>query len=514
MIDKINLSSEHKENIIDLDFFIKKRMSSFTNIRLEIYKNKIEKNFNASFPKFLNYFSKKNSCEISDSLSNFLAPWWLQAVLLLMDREELAEDILNNNFSIFHVDSNLSFYEFYNHSNIKEEIGGNKYLNCFIIALILKKKINFEVIESNKNQSILSVKRNKFNIKSYFNYFIIKTFFIINKIQKKSILFVSDISYYRKLQIIKNLILFKNFPILQEEEIISEKKISYNFHEQDIEHFLFSIFSNKILLEIFNKYQKYAPSKFENIVNFESFKGYINYLNTRALFESLRSKKSILKIFSHGGLFEALWTEEEITSKLVAASWTKANNKEVTSKYYVNKSNNRKGILISLFGHTKFVSRFRAGMTHFEFLNEYLDDIKQLLDQIDTLKRNYILRLPPGRKLDINIDDYRSKGFLIDKNTDIRQTLSESKIHIPTYNATLPFYSLLNDIPSIFFWRDNHFPLPKKYNEINSAFKAECILFNNATKLAKYLNNTNDDTIEYNWKKNNSLINKYKFQLF
>ena len=513
-MNELNLSSLNDIGIPDLNDFIKNNMKNNREIRSIDYKKKIFLNFNSSFKNFLIFFSKKHNCDLNNNLKNFLAPWWLQAIFLKMDREIIANNIIESNIKIFYVDKKIQAFEFLNHTQIKNEIGDNEILNKFIIALILKNKISHKIINTKIKINLNISKRKKKLKKIFLNQLIIFYLNFISKFKKLKLNILSDTSYYNKIDLIKKIFLCQILPIfILPEDDAKEKKV-FNYNDQNIDNFLYEIFSSKLLIDKFNDDFKIKISKNININKFISHKGYLNYLDIRSIFERLKLTSHNFEVYSHGGLFDAIWTEDEISAKVVNAKWIKSKQLAVNDKYYIKQSNDKNGILITLLGHSKFVSRFRSGITHYEFIHEYQNELENLLINLDTRKRNYILRLPPDRGIDINLEKYVLKGFKIDENADIRQTLSKVRIHMPTYNATLPFYSLINDIPSIFFWKKNHFPLPNKFDSIISDLIKAKILCEDSLGICHYLNNNSDNQIIDNWKDNSYILNRYKSLIF
>ena len=510
----INLSSLNIKKIINLENFINTKMENNDSIKSTNYKNKIYSNFNLTFKKFLIFFSSKHNCIIDNRLKNVLAPWWLQAVLFKMDREIISKNILNFNTILFYANEEVTLNELINHTQLKDEIGSNKILNNFIISLFLKDKLKYHLVKCDKNKQ-----SNKYRYKKrltkhlLINNFVILYLNFISLFKFLKLTILSDTSHYNRLNLFKDVLFCKVLPLLILPENNIKKQKTFKFNNFTVDSFLFELFSSE---EILNTYKKNFILKLsEKIVfnNYFSHKGYLNYLYIRSTFEKLKLPSHKLKIYSHGGLFDALWTEEEISTKLVGAQWLKSKNHEVNKKYSVKLKKKGEGVLISLYGHSTYVSRFRSGMTHYEFIHEYVPNIKSFLDSIDTTKRRYILRVPPNRIINLDFEKYKDIGFFLDNNTDIRKTLSEIKIHIPTYNATLPYYSLLNNIPSIFFWKKHHFPLPSKFNEVEDELKNIDILHEEPSNLSNYLNKFNDEYIIKNWNKNFKTLNNFKYLL-
>ena len=68
-----------------------------------------------------------------------MKPWWLQAVLLKLDREDFCDALLKKGVKNFICEKKIHFQPFLNHTDIKDKIGNDKNFNdFFLIALILK----------------------------------------------------------------------------------------------------------------------------------------------------------------------------------------------------------------------------------------------------------------------------------------------------------------------------------------------------------------------------------------
>ena len=149
-------------------------------------------------------------------------------------------------------------------------------------------------------------------------------------------------------------------------------------------------------------------------------------------------------------------------------------------------------------------------MTHHEYITEYTKSMEDFLTNLNKEKYKVKLRFPSDNRINKKIiDKYRNLGFELDTNKSINKSLSETRIHIPTYNATLPLYSIINNIPSIFFWNDNHFPLPHEFEGILTELKSKNLLFNHSSKLVNYLDVVTASEIKENWDTNNDLIKSF-----
>jgi hypothetical protein len=515
-IDLSSLNPDTISNLFTLQNF------NITKVRSVKYKELINKEFIKTFPLFCSFFAKKYNLENSQRLKNYLNPWWVQAVLFKLDRESIAKEIVASDITSYTCYSDVSLEPFSDHTDIKNKIGSCLKLNYFYLALLLKDyNLDFIKIKGNnysdkQSQEALTQKGNKETLKNFLqvflNYYVIK----ISSLFGKSFILITDTSNFSKFNLLLNILMCKHLPVF---ELIEDKKnmnlneIKFSINDFDATNFLFEIFSSSELFRVFIKYNL-EPQNVSEVI---SYKGYINNLNTRSFITSIYQNAENINIYPHGGLNHAVWTEEQITSELSGAKWKQIQIHKNERKYYVNRKSakQKNGILITLFSHTNFVSRFRAGMTHHEYLTEYLTDINFFLRNINTSDHKIRLRLPLDNRTTIdNISEYKNLGFEIDNIANFNDSIALSEIHIPTYNATLPFYSLINNIPSIFFWRDHHFPMPETFKNINYQLNDNKIIFNNPKDIAEHINNNSIQDIQANWIKNQNLINEYKSLIF
>lgn len=505
--DYINLTSSNQEGFgvlsFDEDF-------NFDNIKSPSYKQRIINEFYESFDHFIDFFSKKFSIKKNKRLKNFLKPWWLQAVFFKLDRQDLANTILKKGIKSFICDDQLEFIPFYNHTDIKNKIGNDSSLNNFFIALLLKEeRINFNLAPSPKNQNFFYT-GNKFyfvnKAKNLLQIIITAYVKIFSKLFLKRFQIITDTSNYSRKYILINTIKCNFLPFIEQNDchVNNHRTKRFIFENINSNDFLFEIFSSRNLLENFHKFRLGK----QNASSVKTHKGYLNNLYTRSFITANLNDNRKIQIYPHGGLNHALWTEEQMTGEICKAEYKNIKINPNESKYSVNTNNNCKhDLLVTLFGHTKFVSRFRSGMTHHEYSTEYLKNVDYFLRYLDQEKYKVKLRLPIDNRANKNlILMYEDLGYEIDQNHSINESLSQSRIHIPTYNATLPIYSIINNIPSLFFWNDNHFPLPKKFDEIINSLKKENLLFNDSDDLINYINNVSVKEIKNNWQLNSELI--------
>ena len=86
----------------------------------------------------------------------------------------------------------------------------------------------------------------------------------------------------------------------------------FDFDEINFEEFLYDMFASKNLIENLNRH------KIENIniSSAKSHKGFINNLHTRSSLFALLKDMNKVKLYPHGGLTNAIWTEEKLSTEL------------------------------------------------------------------------------------------------------------------------------------------------------------------------------------------------------
>lgn len=510
--DLLDLTSINQEN---LNVILSANELNLKGIRSKSYKIRIIEEFDNSFNNFLLFISTKYNLEKDSRLQNFLKPWWIQAVLLKLDREDFCEALLQKGVKNFICEKKIHLQPFLNHTDIKDKIGNDKNFNDFLIALILKKhEIKFSCTNSSKNYGVIKTLLKKTfleRLKSSLQNLMLKYVSICSKIFGKNFEIVTETSNYSRKEIILGTIKCKLLPLIELNDIflsdIHEVK-EFDFDKINFDEFLYEMFASKNLIKNFNKY------KIENInVSFaKSHKGFINNLNTRSFITALLKDMSKVKLYPHGGLTNAIWTEERLSTELSGAKFQNTRINKDERKYFVNTNNQNVqfDLLVTLFGHTKYVSRFRSGMTQHEYITEYIKGMEHFLTNLNKDKYKVKLRFPSDNRFNKKIiDKYSSSDFEFDTNKSINKSLSETRIHIPTYNATLPLYSIINNIPSIFFWNDNHFPLPSIFENTLTELKSKNLLFNHSKELVNYLNEVTASEIKENWNTNNDLIKSF-----
>lgn len=510
--DFLDLTSTNQEN---LDVILSADEFNLKGIRTQSYKTRIIEEFNNSFDNFLLFVSRKYNLEKDLRLQNFMKPWWLQAVLLKLDREDFCHALLQKGVKNFICEKKIDLQPFLNHTDIKDKIGNDKHFNDFLIALILKKHgIKFSCSNSSKNYGFIkTVFKKTFieRLKSILQNLMLKYVSICSKIFGKNFEIVTDTSNYSRKEIIFGTIKCKLLPLIDLNDIFSSDTheiTEFNFDEINFDEFLYNMFVSNNLIKNFNKYKINNT----NVSLAKSYKGFINNLNTRSFITARLKDMNKVKLYPHGGLTNAIWTEEKLSTELSGAKFQNIRINKDEKKYFVNTNNQNKkfDLLVTLFGHTKYVSRFRSGMTHHEYITEYIKGMEYFLSNLNKDKYKVKLRFPSDNRFNKKIiDKYSNLGFKLDTNKSINKSLSETRIHIPTYNATLPLYSIINNIPSIFFWNDNHFPMPSIFEEILIDLKSKNLLFNHPSELVNYLDKVTAGEIKENWNSNNDLIKRF-----
>ena len=96
--DLLDLTSINQEN---LNAILSANELNLKGVRSKSYKIRIIEEFDNSFNNFLLFISRKYNLEKDSRLKNYLKPWWLQAVLLKLDREDFCEALLQKGVKNF-----------------------------------------------------------------------------------------------------------------------------------------------------------------------------------------------------------------------------------------------------------------------------------------------------------------------------------------------------------------------------------------------------------------------------
>ena len=201
--DLLDLTSINQEN---LNAILSANELNLKGVRSKSYKIRIIEEFDNSFNNFLLFISRKYNLEKDSRLKNYLKPWWLQAVLLKLDREDFCEALLQKGVKNFICEKMIRLQPFLNHTDIKDKIGNDKNFNDFLIALILKKhEIKFSCTNSSKNYGVIKtllkktfIDRLKYSLQNL----MLKYVSICSKIFGKKFEIVTETSNYSRKEII------------------------------------------------------------------------------------------------------------------------------------------------------------------------------------------------------------------------------------------------------------------------------------------------------------------------
>ena len=143
---------------------------------------------------------------------------------------------------------------------------------------------------------------------------------ICSKIFGKNFEIVTDTSNYSRKEIILGTIKCNLLPLIDLNDIFlsdSHEVTEFDFDEINFDEFLYDMFASKNLIKNLNKF------KIENInVSFaKSHKGFINNLNTRSFITALLEDMNKVELYPHGGLTNAIWTEEKLSTELSGAKF-------------------------------------------------------------------------------------------------------------------------------------------------------------------------------------------------
>ena len=382
-------------------------------------------------PAYLENFVKR--CGISE----LFRPLFVRYLLFRFHRFQLALDTDKYPFTL--LDAELVRTPTLNDRNFEELVGSNKFLNL----------IFFEKDRHNINQN---------NFKNFEHFIKLNTINPVQKIKIKQNIFTKLLGWPKtiKTDFSMNGFLLRDFlkgsiflPSFKDVNSTASLKFTADFYKMSlIDEFCFLIGKNEILLNS-NKANK------REII---SSKSYFNSYKSRELLIKLLGDNLSGKITRHGGIPSNVFAEEVFIADACDKEFDhKFNKKKFLIRYGGIKTKNVSSALIGLYDQSTFTSRFRTGMTRWQFINEYIPDQRKLFEL--SKKNDYLQNLiyrEPRRSLKPYLQTF--DGAKKDSNINIRQSLSEHGLMIVTYDSSLPLFLVENDMPFFLFWRKEHWP--------------------------------------------------------
>jgi putative transferase (TIGR04331 family) len=211
-----------------------------------------------------------------------------------------------------------------------------------------------------------------------------------------------------------------------------------------------------------------------------------------------------LTINQHGGCYgvseltQAELFQTKIAKKFYSWGWSEGGNvfpmpatKLIgTPQQNKSKSDSNENILLILFNHSRYSYWFQSFPVA-EQMKEYFNDQLVFLDKLnlEALSALKIRYYPKdfGWRVEQRFSD-GGYASMKDNSSSLETAISNSRLCIATYNATTFLETFSANIPTIIFWKPNHFPLRKSALEWYDKLKSVGILHDNAISAAKMVN--------------------------
>ena len=278
--DYLDLTLINKENYDEIFYDKKFNLSEVRSIN---YKKRVVNQFEKTFDGYLEFFSNKFSIEKDLTLQNFLKPWWLQAVFIKLDREDISIALIKQGIKSFKCEKEIVIQPFLNHTDIKDKIGNDKALNNFIISLILKKYGLDFLFKKSFNHKNLAYKNLGGTISDKLKFLlqnlVINYVVVFSKIINKKFQIITDTSNYSRKEVFIKTIKCNILPFIDLRDIskmATNEVLRINIDDHNLDEFLFELFSSKNLEIMYKQFQvknQFATSAI-------SYKGFLNNLLT------------------------------------------------------------------------------------------------------------------------------------------------------------------------------------------------------------------------------------------
>ena len=441
--------------------FIEKIVTSLYEI--DCIFNKLEKEnkemINFVYPKLdFNKINVDNYYEFTRTLDTIEIKSWITSFFFSYYKKKNKINLKNKNLFIpkgkkidynqsflLQIYNNLSLF-FFNNFYLTE----NKSLKNFLMILIKYKLIPFFITEKYLKTSLNQKLRKKiiFNLKNK------KFEFVLNKIIPQLL----PKSYLENYKYIK-------------------KNCNYNFLIKRQVFFDDGVLVNSDYAKIF-----IANAKKNSAIRFNMMQhggGYHNKLNSYVLMEKNLSDKHYVwgkPIYSN---------QEQFLAPQI--------------KHFLNINNsNSEEIIIPVSLPALFAKNMSASISGKCYENYFLDLIIFLTNLNYNIRKNVIVRFPPGAKI-LDYDLLIKKRFPEIKldygHRPFKIQLIKSKIAICTVDSTTILQSLVSGIPTIFFWRSNYFESKKFLNKEFLYFKKKNVFHNDPKRAAEFINKNHQKLI-------------------
>ena len=189
------------------------------------------------------------------------------------------------------------------------------------------------------------------------------------------------------------------------------------------------------------------------------------------------------------------WGWSEYSSKCVQGFFIK------DVGYKRNETKNEKTLLHIILPQYRYLKGIDATPSYEQYINEYLNDQIQLLNKLrHGAKKEAITKLSHdfGNYLKNRIDDKCSNICYATVDDNFIKLISNAKLVVTTYNCTTPVEALAMNIPTIMFWRKEHWELAPSAVPFFDKLRA-CGVFHDSPESAALMINQIWDDVDCWW---------------
>lgn len=165
-----------------------------------------------------------------------------------------------------------------------------------------------------------------------------------------------------------------------------------------------------------------------------------------------------------------------------------------------DKDYNSKGsVLLILFNHSRY-SYWAQSFPIAEHMKEYFDEQLDFLAQVSKeVEQNVKIRYYPrdfGWEVEKRFCDGGYSGKK-DKSSSLNEAINNARLCVATYNATTFLETLSAEIPTVIFWKTEHFPLRQSAVKWYEKLKVAGILHDGAESAANKINSVYRDPMSW-----------------
>ena len=163
------------------------------------------------------------------------------------------------------------------------------------------------------------------------------------------------------------------------------------------------------------------------------------------------------------------WGWSEYSSKCVQGFFIKDNG------YRRNGNKDERHLLHVTLSQFRYQKGIDSTPSYEQYINEYLTDQTQFLNELKpNIKKEAITKLSYDfeNSLKNRIDEECSDIRYASVKDDYYKLASNAKLVVATYNCTTPVEALAMNIPTIIFWRSNHWELSPSASPIFDKLRA------------------------------------------